>query len=333
MSTFLVVGIKASIFLLVLALGLGANPEEQRWYLMRRPGLMARSLFSMNIAMPLLASALARGFDLGPPLSIALIALAVSPVPPFLPKKEIGAGGTVAYVFGLLVTASLFSIAFVPAAIWLLSTAFAIPVHIPAAAIAKVVLTTVLLPLAVGMVIRLLRPGFARRAEKPISTLATVLLVVSLLPVLVAVWPTLISFSHTWALVAIALYAVLGHALGHWLGGPEPGNRVVLAMSTASRHPAVAIAIAKIGFPQQKTAVVAVLLVVVVNSVVSALYLALLRRRAAPTSTRRVVGARTPALPFEEDLGTPDELPFREGPRTGDRADRTSGSDEPRRGA
>lgn len=333
MSIFLLVAIKASIVLLVFALGLGAKPEEQRWYLLRRPGLMARSLFAMNIAMPLVATALARVFDLGPFLTIALITFAVSPVPPMLPRKEIGAGGTVAYVFGLLVTAALFSIVFVPAAILLVSTAFGIPVRIPAAGIATVVLSTVLLPLAAGLVVRRFVPAFARRAEKPISTFATVLLVVSFLPVFVAVWPTLLSLSHTWALVAIGLYAVLAHAIGHWLGGPDSRNRVVLALSTASRHPAVAISIVHLGFPRQKTAAVGILLVLLVNFFVSALYLALMRRRAAPASPRRVVGARTPpALPLEEDLGAPDERPFREDPRTGDHADRTSGYDEPRRG-
>lgn len=330
MSTLLIVGIKASIVLLVFALGLGANAEE-RWYLLRRPGLLARSLFSMNIAMPLVATALAVAFDLGPALTIALITFAVSPVPPMLPKKEIGAGGTIAYVFGLLVTAALLSIGFVPAAILLLSTAFGIPIVIPAGAIAKVVLSTVLIPLGVGLAVRRLAPMFARRWEKPIATFATVLLVVSFLPVLVAVWPTLVSLGHTWALVAIALYSVLGHAVGHGVGGPERGNRVVLALSTASRHPAVAIAIAHIGFPQQKTAVVAIVLVLLVNVVVSALYLALLRRSA--TGAHRRAEKRTPAARVAEDLELPDEPPFTEAHRTGDRGDRRSGIDEPRRGA
>jgi len=323
-------GIRASVVLLVFALGLGASTEE-RGFLLRRPRLIARSLLSMNLVMPLIATALAVGFDLEPPLKIALIAFAVSPVPPFLPRKEIGAGGTAAYVFGLFVTAALLSVVYVPVAILLLSTGFGIPVHIPGLAIAKVVLTTVLLPLAAGIVVRALAPGFARRTEKPLSTLAVILLVVGFLPVLVAAWPTLRSFSHTWALVAMASYAILGHAVGHALGGPDRGNRIVLAMSTASRHPAVAITIANIGFPQQKTAAVGILLVLLVNAVVSALYLAWSRRRAAAPSPRPE--PRAPAVPLEEDLEVPDMPPFTEAPHTGDRADRTSGYDEPRRGA
>jgi BASS family bile acid:Na+ symporter len=327
MGAIILVGLKASIVLLVFALGLGANTEE-KWYLLRRPGLVARSLFAQDIAMPLVAAAVALVFELEPALAIALITLAISPVPATLPKRLIKAGATADYVFGLLVTAALFSIVFVPAAILVLGGAFGVAVYIPARAIAAVVLATLLLPLAAGLAVRRLAPPFARRMERPFSAVATVLLLASLLPVLITAWPAMVALCHSGALVAITSYSVLGHTVGHWLGGPEHRNRVVLAVSTASRHPAVAIAIAQIGFPHRNTAVVGILLVLLVNTVVSAIYLAWQRRRAAKRpSSIRTADWCPPAPPKEE------EPPVTEARRTGDRADRTPGPAEPRRGA
>jgi BASS family bile acid:Na+ symporter len=52
-------------------------------------------------------------------------------------------------------------------------------------------------------------------------------------------------------LVAIAAFVVLGLAIGHVLGGPNPHDRSVLALATASRHPAIALTIAQTNFPNQ----------------------------------------------------------------------------------
>ena len=43
----------------------------------------------------------------------------------------------------------------------------------------------------------------------------------------------------------------MGLAIGHWLGGPSAEHRLVLALSTAIRHPAIALAIAKANSPDE----------------------------------------------------------------------------------
>jgi BASS family bile acid:Na+ symporter len=285
-DTLIIVGIKASIFLLVVSVGLGAARGEQR-YVLRRPGQIARSLFAMNIVMPLVAAALAVALSLSPPVTIALIALAVSPVPPILPRKQLKAGGSAEYVIALLACAALFSIVFVPVAIDALSTAFGNPVHVGARVIARTVLTTVLIPLGVGIGIRWLAPRFAERLQGPLGKIAALLLVAGVVPLVVRLWPAMAALIGGGALGAIVIFSILGHALGHWLGGPEPGDRTVLALATAARHPGVALAIATVGFPQQRMAVIpAILLVLVVNLFTSALYLAWSRRHAAEHPAR-----------------------------------------------
>lgn len=101
--------LKASVFLNVFALGLNASPRDAAC-LFRKPGRLARLLLSMFVVMPLFAALIASAFDLHPAVKIALIALAVAPVPPVLPKKAMKAGGESSYAIGLLVAAALLSI-------------------------------------------------------------------------------------------------------------------------------------------------------------------------------------------------------------------------------
>ena len=79
----------------------------------------------MNRLVPkFVAAVLALIFDFHPAVKIALLALAVSPVPPVLPKKELKAGGTVSYAMRLLVSAALVAIVLVPLTIKVLGPAF-----------------------------------------------------------------------------------------------------------------------------------------------------------------------------------------------------------------
>ena len=110
---------------------------------------------------------------------------------------------------------------------------------------------TVLAPLVVGIAVRSLAAAFAARIARPVSLVSTVLLIASALPVLFTAWPTIVSLTGDGTIVARAAFVLIGLAVGHLLGGPDPEDRTVLALSTASRHPGVALAIAHATFPDQ----------------------------------------------------------------------------------
>ncbi len=240
--------------------------------LLRQPALLARSLLAMNVIMPVIAAVLAAAFNFHRALEIALIALAVSPVPPVLPSKEFKAGGTASYVVGLLVISALVSIVFVPAALELLGRAFGRPAHMPMTAVAWIVATSVLAPLAAGSLVRRLAPSVAERIARPLSIAGTGLLVAAFLPVLVKMWPALLAQIGDFTLLAIVVFVVAGLAVGHWLGGPHPDDRTVLALSTATRHPGVAVAIAQVNAPDDHSIAAAVLLAFLVGAMVSVPY-------------------------------------------------------------
>ena len=262
--------LQSSIAILLFCIALKSSFRDIT-RLLDRPGLLGRSLLAMNVIMPLFAVMLALAFDFNQSLEFAFIALAVAPIPPILPKKELKAGGTSSYIIGLLAVTSLASIVLVPATVELLARIFARPAHVSPGTVAGIVLTSMIAPLVAGIVFRRLAPSAADRIARPLSVFANVLLVVAAVPVLIAEWPAIVSLIGNFTLVAIIVYVLVGLAIGHLLGGPEPDDRTVLALSTATRHPAVALAILH-NAPDQKTVMAAVLLVVIVGGIVSVPY-------------------------------------------------------------
>jgi BASS family bile acid:Na+ symporter len=275
--------LQASIALIVISLGLEASLEDAV-YLFRRPAQLARSLLAMNVVMPLFAAAVAAAFALHPAVEIALLALAVSPVPPILPKKEVKAGGRASRAMGVLVAAALLAIVFVPLGWGLLGWAFSLPIQVPLANVARIVVLSVLAPLAIGMAVRRVVPAFAERIATPVSLVGTVLLVAGALVVLVSAWPAIVSLIGNGTILAIAAFTLIGLVVGHLLGGADPEDRTVLALSSASRHPGVAMAIATANVPGQKLVGAAVVLYLLLSAVVSIPYLIWSRHQSAATT-------------------------------------------------
>ena len=68
--------------------------------------------------------------------------------------------------------------------------------------------------------------------------------------------------------------------MGHLLGGPRGDDRTVLALSSAARHPGVAIVIGAALFPDQKKLIaVAVLLELIVATIATIPYTRWRRKR------------------------------------------------------
>jgi len=264
----------------VFAVALGATTPVIK-DLRSKPGLILRSLIAMNVIMPLFALALARWFKFDPSVEVAIVTLALSPVPPIIPRKEAKAGGTTSYILGLLGLASLVSIAYVPLAVHIIGTYLGRPMNVTGMIVAKAVLISVLVPLIAGLIVVRLAPSLAERIAPPLEKLGGVLLVIACVPIVIKVWPAMMALIGNFTLVAIALFVVVGLIVGHMLGGPDPNDRTVLALSNATRHPGVAIGIAHAAGSDDPNVVAAVFLSLLVAIVVCAPYTQLRRRSAA----------------------------------------------------
>jgi BASS family bile acid:Na+ symporter len=270
------IAILISVVLIGIALGLRYATADAG-YLLQRPGLLARSLVAMNLIMPMVAVAIVSSFDFKTPVQVALIALSVSPLPPVLPGKRLNLRSH-GYIYGIVVAAAVCSVVLVPLAASLLSTHFHTQ-HVSAVKVFIVVLLTVLAPLLIGIALQRIGASRASGLAAVLSKIGTVLLGVACIPVLVMEWPTIRSLFGDGTVVAAIVLSSLGLLVGHLLGGPDPQNRTVLALATASRHPGVAL-LAGIGASAQTPRLItaAVLLAFVLSMIVSAPYAAWRKR-------------------------------------------------------
>lgn len=262
--------LKISIILSVFALGLNAAFSDMT-YLFRHPGELIRTVLSMYVLMPLLAMALLMAFHLHPAVKIAIGALALSPVPPIFPRRALKFGGRDDYSVGLLVAASVLAVVITPILIKYFEHLSKAPLEVPARSVAALVITTILIPLLLGIAVRDAAPGFAEQIVEPVSKWATALLILSALPVLIGSMPQLLSLIGDGTLVSFAAFAVTGYLVGDTLGRPDSEKRRVLGLATATRHPGIAAAIAHVNFPGEKLAVPAIVLYLIVSGVVTGL--------------------------------------------------------------
>ena len=270
MAALIVLAIKISIMLLVFSLGLETRRADLT-YVLSRPSLLARSFLSIHLIVPVATALMVAAFAINPTVEIALISLAVSPIPPLLPRKaaKLSDGS---YGVGLLVVVALAAIVIVPASVELLGAVSGRAVHVSFSVVAMVIAQTVLAPLAAGLVVARFAGAVAERIAKPIARFAPIVLILALLPILFKSAPAMLSLIGGGTMLAIVAFILVGIAAGHLLGGPEPANRTVLAIASSSRHPGVAVAILGANFDNAKPATAAILLYLLVNAVVTIPY-------------------------------------------------------------
>jgi len=288
-----VVALKVSVLVLVLAIGLGTTWSEAT-YLFRRPRLLANSILARNVAVPVVAVLLIAASRFQVAVAIALGVLAVTPVPPLLPKSQLQAGCRSNYVLSLLVSQSLLAVVLVPVTIALMNLALGTGVHFSTGRVAALVSETVLVPLAAGMGAAALRPRL-RRIAPGVSVVGLVLLAAGFLPLLVLGWNAFHTLAGNGALLAIAVFVIAGLAAGHFLGGPRPEDRTALALGASSRHPGLAFAIARANFPEQARAVAgAIVIYLILRVLLSTPYLLRMRHRRRSPGLGALDGARQP---------------------------------------
>jgi bile acid:Na+ symporter, BASS family len=268
--------LRASIFLAVFSYGLQSSRDDAL-YPVRRPRTAARALLAMFVIMPALATLLTMAFAFRPPVEIALIALAVSPMPPLLINRQRQAGGRIAYGVGLMVTAAVLSIVYVPVALWLIGRAVGLPIAMGPAALVRLAFVSMLLPLGLGMLVRSLAPRAAPQIARWSAIVAFSVLGGSTILLLVALVPTALALIGNGTVLVFAIFVVVGLVVGHALGGPNRDERSVVALSTACRHPAMAVAIANANFPHETLVPAAVVLYLLVNLLISLPYIRLQR--------------------------------------------------------
>jgi bile acid:Na+ symporter, BASS family len=181
----------------------------------------------------------------------------------------------------LLVVEALAAIVFVPGAVAVCGLVFHNEAHVGISAITLIILVTVLLPLAIGMLLSRFAPKFAEQISDPVGRVGSLMLLIGLAGILLISLGDMVSLVGDGTIVAIVAFFVLGMTVGHALGGPKPEERAVLALASAARHPGIALAILTANLPDHKSALAAILLSVVVSMIVPIPYLRWIKPRMA----------------------------------------------------
>jgi BASS family bile acid:Na+ symporter len=262
LKEILPLALRGSLFLLVLAVGLDSS-VQQATYVIRRPGVLLRSVFALAVVVPAFAALVVAALPLERVVKIGIMLMAVSPLPPFMPMKDISAGGRRRYVYGLLVAVSLLAVVLVPATVAILAKAFGQAASIGAEPVLHLLLISIIIPFAAGMLIHHFAPARAEHAAPVVNKIALVFLLLSVLPIVFEMLPAMLRLIGDGTVGTIALVVLGGLLAGHVLGGPEQQDRAALAIACTTRHPGVALLVASQNFRDPEVKAVILLFLII----------------------------------------------------------------------
>jgi BASS family bile acid:Na+ symporter len=170
------------------------------------------------LLLPFICFLIAKGFGLAPALAVGLMLLAASPGGTTANLFSHLAHGDVALNVTLTAVNSLIAILTMPLLVNLSLAYFmtadqAIPLQF-----SKVlqVFAIVLVPVALGMLIRRLAPGFSARMERPMKIIAALFLLFTIVLAMVKDWQTVLDYAPVVGGAAL-LFNLLSLGIGYWL--------------------------------------------------------------------------------------------------------------------
>ena len=211
---------------------------------LRNVRLVVLALIANFVLVPALAFGIAAVIPIDDSLRTGLIVLAAAGGAPFLPKLVQVAHGPIALGVGVMVLLMVVTIAYLPIVLPLLLPG----VEVDPWAIAQSLVVLMLVPLAIGL---LIRAGAADTAAEysPVFTKASSLAIVVLMVVGLGLSArNILGLLGTGGIIALLLFVLGSFAIGSLLGGRDPGVRSVLGLGTAQRNVSAALVVAAQNF-------------------------------------------------------------------------------------
>jgi BASS family bile acid:Na+ symporter len=215
------------LMLVMLAMGLALRWQDfvDVWRLRRAVALGVGLQYSL---MPLAALALARAFDLSEALTIGMVLVGATAGGTASNVMTYLAGGHLALSVSMTLMSTLLAVAAMPLLTWLY---LGQSVPVPIGSMMQSLLQLIVVPIALGMVLRHIFPSLISR----ISTLLTGLAMASIvliIAIVVALNQSLLTHLAGLLIVAVALHNLIGMA-GGYLGARLAGYDSVVARTLA----------------------------------------------------------------------------------------------------
>lgn len=268
----------ATVLTVMFTIGLGIVPGEFRWVL-EHPAEIARGLFAVLVAVPVIALVVLRVAGLPRAAEIGVLLMAIAPGAPVALRRSLGAGSHHSFAPALQIAVALAAVVSMPVTVALLNEMYAGHASVEPRHLARQVLTAQIAPIGVGMIVRHLWPGAADAIAAKLAPIGTVLIVVLAGLAVLDTWHVVVDAGPGLSL-AIAAVTTGALAVGHLLGGPDEATRTAVAISAAARNAGLALLVAALNAaPPEITRTI--LAYLAVSAIVIVPYVAW-RRRVAP---------------------------------------------------
>lgn len=243
-------GISGVLFVITSMLAMGLSlTMAQILQPLKNARLVLLALLANFVLVPLLAYGIVLLIPLEQSLQIGLVVLATAAGAPFLPKLVQGAKGDIALGVGLMVLLMVVTIVYLPIVLPLLLAG----VEVNPWDIAQSLIVLMLIPLAIGLLIKSHSPESAAHWQEVMSKVSSLAILILLVLGLGLNASNILSLIGTGGLLALLLFIIGSLVIGLLLGGGDPAVRSVMGLGTAQRNVSAAIVVAAQNFTEGNT--------------------------------------------------------------------------------
>ena len=261
-TQLLIRGANASVVVFVVSSTLGVGLRltvGQILTPLRNGRLVALSLLANFVLAPLAAVLLANVLGLDEPLRVGLLLCGVAAGAPFLLKLAELSKGNMAFGVGLMVVLMVITVGYMPVALPLLLEG----VSVDSGKIAQSLIVLMLIPLAIGLLVRAQLEPIAARVSPAVAAISSISMVLVVTLTTAGHFTSVLAALGTFGILAAILFTAVCVGIGWLLGGPAATTRGVLALGTAQRNTAAALVVAGQNFSDPNVVVMIIVVMIV----------------------------------------------------------------------
>ena len=250
-----IVSVAGLVFVVSSMLAMGLSLTAPQIIEPLRSGRLVMAALLVNFAaVPAIVWAIQQVMDLDQDIYTGLLLMGTAAGAPFLPKLAQVAKGNAAYSVGMMVLLMVVTVAYLP----LVLPLFLPDVTINAWDIARSLIFLMLMPLAIGLLVKARYSSMADGLQPHMATASTLSILVLVVGGVVLQWSSIVSLIGTGGLLAIIVFILASLLLGYVLGGRDPGIRSVMALGTAQRNLSAAMVVAAQNFSDKPNVLITV---------------------------------------------------------------------------
>ena len=207
---------------------------------LRDARLVVGVLAANFVVVPLVAVLAAQLLPMDDASAAAVILVGCSAGAPFLPTLAGLAKADQATAVGVMVLLMVLTVGFAPVVVPLVVEG----ATVAAGDIASSLVLYMLVPLALGLLVRARYPALAESLGGALKRASSAGLVVGIVAGLLVTWREVLGSVGSWIFAGTALVLVAGFAVGWLVGAGRPADRTLLGLATAQRNISAALVIA-----------------------------------------------------------------------------------------